>query len=251
MTLDELKDWMTTNKFVAFGHESVDGCGNEEVQKIYSVDGKLFSVHFCNGHPTEKWSDKGYVRGVYEPEPVRAKHTVSVDTTYEKWSAPQSLDASKFKPLDVVELLVHLDEGPEFIGDVEVDPAKTHPAGKRGLVESVDGDYVTVQFGLDDSIKVRSDLLRILHSSPEHIMVMAFKYHRIRQWAAEQASILCKTTKSFFRHAGEPKTPATEALAIVRMTQPFATHADAMKQYDRTHGTNHFPFDPKWYKMKD
>lgn len=71
MTKKEIKEWMNTHKLVDIGwEESRDD--NRLTYNIFEVDRQLYRVDFCNGCVSEKWiTDKGYVRGVYEPHKVK------------------------------------------------------------------------------------------------------------------------------------------------------------------------------------
>jgi hypothetical protein len=71
MNLQELNEWMKSHKCVDTTDFDIDGCDNRYYSKIYEVNGQFFKVDFCNKYPSEKWGEKGYVRGVYEPKPVR------------------------------------------------------------------------------------------------------------------------------------------------------------------------------------
>jgi hypothetical protein len=70
MSRDELNEWMKSHKCVDTTDFDIDGCDNRYYSKIYEVDGEFFRVNFCNKYPSEKWGEKGYIRGVYEPEQV-------------------------------------------------------------------------------------------------------------------------------------------------------------------------------------
>lgn len=83
MTLDELKEWMKSHKVVDWDVE-YDG-QNRLSYVIYECDEGLFRVDFCNKHPSEKWiSEKGYMRGVYEPYKVRKIERTVVIKEYVK-----------------------------------------------------------------------------------------------------------------------------------------------------------------------
>ena len=71
MTLQELNDWMKSNRCIDHTEFDIDGCDNRYYSKIYDVDGKFYKVDFCNEHPSAKWGEHGYIRGVYEPQLVR------------------------------------------------------------------------------------------------------------------------------------------------------------------------------------
>ena len=69
MNLQELKKWMKSNVCIEHSDSDIDSCDNRFYSKIYEVDGKFFKVECCNDGPCEKWGERGYVRGVYEPIP--------------------------------------------------------------------------------------------------------------------------------------------------------------------------------------
>jgi hypothetical protein len=69
MTRKELEQWLAEAKFVD-GESEFDQNGNCEESRIYEHNGQLYRLHFCNGTPSEKWGDKGFVRGVFEPRMV-------------------------------------------------------------------------------------------------------------------------------------------------------------------------------------
>lgn len=69
MNLTELKDWIKSSKFVeSSGYESDS---NWYETTIYEREEQFFSLGYCNGHPSEKWDGKGFIRDVYEPKIVR------------------------------------------------------------------------------------------------------------------------------------------------------------------------------------
>lgn len=82
MTLDELNEWMASNKLVASGGEW-DGRGNHITFSIYrEIDSdKYYRIEFCNGHPSEKYIPmRGYIRGVYElDEVVKKTKTIELE----------------------------------------------------------------------------------------------------------------------------------------------------------------------------
>ena len=78
MTKDELKQWLAESKRVD-GHSDFDESGNRAEWRIFERDGQLYRLAFLNGHPSEKWGEKGYIRGVYEPRKViRETETIEV-----------------------------------------------------------------------------------------------------------------------------------------------------------------------------
>ncbi len=78
MTKDELKQWMAESKRVD-GQSEFDERGNCDEWRIYERDGQLYRQSFMNGHPCEKWGEKGHIRGVYEPRKViRETETVEI-----------------------------------------------------------------------------------------------------------------------------------------------------------------------------
>ena len=72
VTKDELLEWIEEADAVEW-YEEFDSSGNHEQWNIYAYKGKYFVVYFTNGHPCEKWGDRGYVRGEYEPMEVFLK----------------------------------------------------------------------------------------------------------------------------------------------------------------------------------
>lgn len=82
MNLTELNAWMKSHKCIDTTSVDIDGCDNRYYSKIYEVDGKFFKVDFCNNYPSEKWGNRGYIRGEYEPKPV---HKVSWMEYHYEW----------------------------------------------------------------------------------------------------------------------------------------------------------------------
>ena len=81
MTKDELTVWIKAAECV--DREShYDGRGNTWGMCIYKVAGMLYRVSFCNDSPDEVWGDKGYIRGVYEPERVTAVEYTEIHIDY-------------------------------------------------------------------------------------------------------------------------------------------------------------------------
>lgn len=70
MTKDELDEWIKQSTFIDSTEEYVDEQGNLEGFRIYKKNGLYYRLEFCNDHPCEKWGDKEYMRGAYEPEIV-------------------------------------------------------------------------------------------------------------------------------------------------------------------------------------
>lgn len=68
MTLPELKSWIASARHVE--RESDEYDSNNTASSIYEKDGRFYRIEFMNGHPSEKYGERGYLRGVYEPEPV-------------------------------------------------------------------------------------------------------------------------------------------------------------------------------------
>ena len=71
MNLQELNEWIKSAKYVDTDNEETDSCTNHYCSRIYEKDGQFWQVDYCNEYPSEKWGEKGYIRGVYEPQPVR------------------------------------------------------------------------------------------------------------------------------------------------------------------------------------
>lgn len=85
MTLDEIKQWVKEAKWVDTTREWPDSCGNEEEKRIYTYgdDSQLWAIDSCNGHITEKYGEKGYIRDEYEPRKVKAISRIVTLTEYE------------------------------------------------------------------------------------------------------------------------------------------------------------------------
>ena len=69
MTKAELSQWFARAKLV-HSESEFDENGNREESKIYEYEGRLYRLGFQNGHPYEKWGEKGPLPGVYEPRKV-------------------------------------------------------------------------------------------------------------------------------------------------------------------------------------
>jgi hypothetical protein len=85
MTKAEIEQWMKDATYVDCTREYPDSCGNEEKTEIYQVgdDPQLYAVGYCNDHISEKWGERGYVRGVYLPYPVVKVIKTEVHVDYE------------------------------------------------------------------------------------------------------------------------------------------------------------------------
>jgi hypothetical protein len=81
MNVHELADWLKNSEFVDCDAE-VDGCGNRLETRIYLKDGKYYRLEYCNGYPCEKWGEKGYIHGEYEPIEVFKKEVEVIETFY-------------------------------------------------------------------------------------------------------------------------------------------------------------------------
>lgn len=81
MNVNELADWIRKSEFV---HEDTETDDRSNVYKsrIYRNGGKLYRLEYCNGYPCEKWGEKGYIRGVYEPVEVFKKEVEVIETFY-------------------------------------------------------------------------------------------------------------------------------------------------------------------------
>ena len=83
MNKQELKDWIKSAHYDGIAEEEHDSCGNFFLTCIYEKDGKLYSIDYCNNEPSEVWSDKGFIRGVYQPKEV-TRHTEMIERVYYK-----------------------------------------------------------------------------------------------------------------------------------------------------------------------
>lgn len=81
MNVEELADWLKASEFVDCD-ASTDGCGNALTTRIYLKDGQYYRLEYCNGYPSEKFGEKGYIRGVYEPIEVFKKEVEVIETFY-------------------------------------------------------------------------------------------------------------------------------------------------------------------------
>jgi hypothetical protein len=81
MNTKELADWLKDVEMVHCDEE-VDKCGNRLSERIFSKNGKHYRLEYCNGYPSEKWGEKGYIRGVYEPIEVFKKEVEVIETFY-------------------------------------------------------------------------------------------------------------------------------------------------------------------------
>lgn len=76
--------WIREAKYYYTSFFEYDKCGNRFESVIYSKDGKLYEVNFCEKHPCEVWSGEGYIRDYYEPIEVteEIKEVVIEERTY-------------------------------------------------------------------------------------------------------------------------------------------------------------------------
>ena len=81
MDTQELGKWFE-DAAIVHSKEDIDGCTNIYLTRIYLKDGKYYRLEYCNGHPCEKWGEKGYIRGVYEPIEVFKKEVEVIETFY-------------------------------------------------------------------------------------------------------------------------------------------------------------------------
>lgn len=77
MTKQEILDWVKQHKRID-GSFEYDENGNKWGQTIHQVGEDFFAVEWCNDHPSEKWGDKGMIRGFYDPTKVK-KHVKLVE----------------------------------------------------------------------------------------------------------------------------------------------------------------------------
>ena len=71
MTLQELNDWIKSTKHIETSIYLIDSCGNEDYYKIFKKDIKFYKIEYMNGHPYERWGDRGYIRGEYDINEVK------------------------------------------------------------------------------------------------------------------------------------------------------------------------------------
>lgn len=88
MTLEQLEEWMEEAEWVD-GRSEYDNMSNERSCRIFLHDEQHYVVYFCNGHPSEEWGDKGYIRGQYQPIPVQLETETIV---VEKYILPDGND---------------------------------------------------------------------------------------------------------------------------------------------------------------
>lgn len=69
MTKDELNNWLKTNRSIDREFH-YDENGNKEGSTYHKIGDQYYAVDWCNDHPCEKWGDRGYIRGFYEPRKV-------------------------------------------------------------------------------------------------------------------------------------------------------------------------------------
>jgi hypothetical protein len=62
---EEIREWINQTETVDSSWEDDDG--NELEQRIVKKDGELFLIEFCNRTISERWGEKGFARGEYEP----------------------------------------------------------------------------------------------------------------------------------------------------------------------------------------
>ena len=75
MNLEELKEWLK-DAVIVYSNGEWEESGNYYGEEVYQKDGKLYRLGIYKDgwgkdHFVEKWGEKGYVRGVYEPIPVK------------------------------------------------------------------------------------------------------------------------------------------------------------------------------------
>jgi hypothetical protein len=81
MNKEELKEWFKQSKYICLSSSEYDESGNYWSEAIYEHNGKPYSISFCNKETLEKWGEKGYIRGVYEPREVIRK-TEMIERVY-------------------------------------------------------------------------------------------------------------------------------------------------------------------------
>jgi hypothetical protein len=70
MTKNELTNWLKANPSVDREFR-YDENGNSHDETYHKIGEEYFAISWCNNHPCEKWGDKGYIRGFYEPRKVK------------------------------------------------------------------------------------------------------------------------------------------------------------------------------------
>ena len=83
MTKDEIQNWIKNHQPAIDYDSQHDGCSNEWESRIYQDGEKFYRVEFINGHPFEKRSERGYIRGEYS-EPVEVVKKQRVVDYYEE-----------------------------------------------------------------------------------------------------------------------------------------------------------------------
>lgn len=88
MNYQEMCSWLKSAKYVATWFEDHDKCDNDWCDEIYEKDGKFYSVSFCNNHVSEKFGERGYIRGEYEPtEVIKKVETKTIEVV--TWEPPE------------------------------------------------------------------------------------------------------------------------------------------------------------------
>jgi len=62
MNKKQLEEWVKNKEYVVHSFFEYDENGNKREERIYkTIDGRLYSVSFCNNYPNPKLGDKGYM----------------------------------------------------------------------------------------------------------------------------------------------------------------------------------------------
>ena len=83
MNKEQLEKWIKEAQYATTSRKDYDASGNCWATVIYRHSGKLHSLSFLNRHPCEKWGEKGWIRGVYEPQEVVRKTKMVEEVYYE------------------------------------------------------------------------------------------------------------------------------------------------------------------------
>lgn len=81
MNKQEIKEWIESGDLVDIIKSEYDESGNFYSENIYKKDDKYYLIYFYDRIPSEKWGEKGFIRGVYEPIEV-TRHTRMVEEVY-------------------------------------------------------------------------------------------------------------------------------------------------------------------------
>lgn len=229
MKLEEIKAWIKGSRCIDSNCQT-DSSGNEDEERIYEKDGRLYKVYFSNGYHSQHFNGEHYVRKEYtDPEPVVAKHELVYHTTYEAAKEPQSFEASKFKPGNLADLLEDVTIHHEPLVPSMPETTQLYRKGLRGMVVDIRGDSIEIEFGLEGRLQVPPSMLKITHASPKTVFAMAENFNQIRAWAGRQAGIVFRSIKVPMTDSAEKMT----AMGVRVTTQPFVTLEEAREQTER------------------